>query len=563
MSTLILNTANNTAALTEAQLSQKDDVLPSPLSLVSAPVPAPVTAAAPTKPDRAVVDSTRLLEMMADGLLVTLHITRPSFLTSLTFDDLAVQLEGPKEGPEVAASTSSSSATSATSKPAPTILASTEGTEAFQAEINALKSHVKLGVKRLLPEELYKRLLQAEDRPRRILYKYSVSYRDTSRGNRFIPGNRYSEWAEENEKARQSFWELAREIEANYPVICQQVIENYRKIAEFAWRQHFKSRLAVLSQSPTGKSAAKAKALKALVGEKESFIEGYLSKIKRSLPALETIKRQFAYEYRVNSLALPLEIATNVAVANELKRTEELKGAELRAKLAELRAEEEKQQAEVWAKRQVEQEKARLEGQKARKKLELDIARLERAQKLQEEYLAQVRAQKEAMLTQFWDNLVAEINQTIMEGTKAALEGLDKNEGRLPGRSRQGLVSMLEKLSAFREYLQDHELAAKIEQLYAVLPPSQAPVVGGRRVQLDTTPLRRVLEGMQREAEVVLVELEGINLRSSEQSIDLAQADTAGEDRSQGHRGSERLEVVTTATRPASASPNRGTRADF
>lgn len=453
--------------------------------------------------------------MMKDGLLVSLHITRPSFLASLSFDDLAVKVEAPGD------------------------------MAGLEEEISALKGHFKLGVKRLLPETLYKKLLQAEDKPRRILYKYSINYRDTSRGSRFIPGPRYEEWAAENEEACAAFWELARQIEDNYPAICAEVLADYRKIAEFAWRQHFKSRLAELTQpsqpqpqkgsgpapapaaantekAATASTQVKAKALKALLAEKDGFIEAYLAKIKRSFPRVETIKAQFSYEFSVTSLALPLEIASNVAAAAEIRRAEQFKKAQLEAELKRLKAEEEKAEAEVWAKRQVEAEKARLEKQKETKKLEVELARLERAQRLQEQYLAQVKEQKQAMLDQFWDNLLLEINQTIAEGAKAALDGLDNNEGKLPGRSRQGLITMMEKLSAFKEYLDDETLAEKIEQLHAVLPPAQAPVVGGRRVQLDTAPLRRVLEGMRHEAQMVLLDLESTHLRSTENLMVLA-----------------------------------------
>src|SRR5713226_4057442 len=205
-------------------------------------------------------DVTKVLEHMQEGVTVTLHITRPRFWRKLTLDDLGLAVDG-----EFATS---------------------------EAASKVLNDYFQLGQRSLLPKAYQDKLQSAESNARYCLTRYSFK----SHWGAFIPRTTYQRWKEDNARHEAAFQELKAEIVSHYQEIVAQVIEDFRPLAEDAWRRVTLGTgvLKHLDRLSTELLAGVVERLRAGHG-KDTFVENYLATIRRAVPDRQAVESAFSY----------------------------------------------------------------------------------------------------------------------------------------------------------------------------------------------------------------------------------------------------------------------------
>lgn len=193
--------------------------------------------------------------LMQEGVIVTLTIGRWRAETTLSFDDLGLQIEDE---------------------------------EARKAVIRMMQ----LGKKRLLPPELLSELAAAESAARRTLEKRSF---DTPWG-RFVPVTAYLQWKEENEKTLLRYMGLRDRLVREYDAIVQSIVSEYCAAARHAYW----TLLATRPEIVRGQTV-------------EDYVELFVENVLRHIPTAERIATTFRYEIVLSRIAITLPEQQNQA----------------------------------------------------------------------------------------------------------------------------------------------------------------------------------------------------------------------------------------------------------
>src|SRR6266487_125372 len=146
-------------------------------------------------------DLSTLLDRMKDGVVVQLSISRPRFFKKLSLEDLGLKVN----------------------------LDLATGEEALRVITN----YFQLGRRSLLPRQWQDRLANVENNARYCLKKHSLK----SHWGAFIPIREYNAWKTENAEHEASFWKLREELLEHYDAICEEVLTDFRLLAEDSWRR--------------------------------------------------------------------------------------------------------------------------------------------------------------------------------------------------------------------------------------------------------------------------------------------------------------------------------------
>src|SRR5450755_4953541 len=112
-------------------------------------------------------DVGRMLEKMKEGVVITLHVSRPRFWSRLTLDDLGL------------------------------------GQRAISAQAtDIINAYFQLGRRSLLPKRYQDQLGSAESSARSCLARYAFK----SHWGCFVPLTRYQAWKEDNSRLEAEFW---------------------------------------------------------------------------------------------------------------------------------------------------------------------------------------------------------------------------------------------------------------------------------------------------------------------------------------------------------------------
>jgi hypothetical protein len=243
-------------------------------------------------------DVGRMLEKMKEGVVITLHVSRPRFWSRLTLDDLGL------------------------------------GQRAISAQAtDIINAYFQLGRRSLLPKRYQDQLGSAESSARSCLARSAFK----SHWGFFVPLTRYQAWKEDNSRLEAEFWAVKDEILSNYDAIIEEVVDDHRPLAEDAWRRLLVG-TAVYEQEklPSTTTALLAEVVEHLrAGHgKETFVENYLKCIRAAMPQLYEIEDGFEYRVERGVIPLPSLLARGMEQADRVYQECAVQDAQTQARLA-------------------------------------------------------------------------------------------------------------------------------------------------------------------------------------------------------------------------------------
>jgi translation initiation factor 2 beta subunit (eIF-2beta)/eIF-5 len=410
-------------------------------------------------------DLSTLLERMKDGVVVQLSISRPRFFKKLSLEDL-----GLKVNLDLATS---------------------------EEALRVITDYFQLGRRSLLPREWQDRLANVENNARYCLKKHSLK----SHWGAFIPVREYQRWKEENAEHEASFWKLREELLEHYDAICEEVLTDFRLLAEDSWRRVLLG--SSIKEPSTVEHTVVAQILQRLHAQegKDAFLDAYEVTIRHALPTRIEIEDAFAYHVEIGIIPLPSLLAQDVQQADHLYQERALRDARVRAELDALERQRQEAMRQLSAKEQEESEQRYL-------RLRAEQERLRLQQEMERDVLANARAEKERLMREFYTGIVTQINELIRDVTSNILESLDEHEGILRGpvsNQLRNLVTQLDRLN----FMDDRTLMQQIKHLQSVIP-SQTESDQARKGlgKIDTSQMQRVVRQVHDAANEVLISLE-------------------------------------------------------
>src|SRR6266699_3818551 len=395
-------------------------------------------------------DLSTLLERMKDGVVVQLSISRPRFFKKLSLEDLGLKIN----------------LDLATSEEA----------------LRVITDYFQLGRRSLLPREWQDRLANVENNARYCLKKHSLK----SHWGAFIPILEYNAWKTENAQHEASFWKLREELLEHYDAICEEVLTDFRLLAEDSWRRVLVG--STIKEPGAVERAVVAHLLQRLHAQegRDAFLDAYQVTIRHALPSRLEIEEAFAYHVEIGVIPLPSLLAQDIQHADSLYQERALRDARVRAELDALERQRQEEMRQLSAKEQEERESRYL-------RLQAEQERLRLQQEMERDVLANARAEKERLMREFYTGIVTQINELIRDVTGNVLESLDEHDGVLRGpvsNQLRNLVTQLDRLN----FMDDRTLMQQIERLQSVLP-SQAESDQARKglARIDTSQMQRVV----------------------------------------------------------------------
>lgn len=292
------------------------------------------------------------LQLMKEGVLVSLHIGRWRARARLTWDDLGIDINGDDE---------------------------------------ELSDLMDLGQKKLLPANLIKELESIESAARKYLDK--VAYR-TYWGH-FVPVTAYAGWKEKNDEYRARYFAVRDRIVANYDDLMEEVLSSYRTAARQAYY-----RLSRLHPEAVSDIL------------EEDFVEAFVSNVRLHLRSAAEIERSFYFDYELRHVPLPSLLAEDLAekerIESEAQTERERQQMALYLERERAWAEEEKIRAEVDAARSAAAWKEQL-----MREMHRDVMETARQQKeeLVESFLRDVVVQLRSLVYDATTNVLAAIQR--------------------------------------------------------------------------------------------------------------------------------------------------------
>lgn len=332
--------------------------------------------------------------MREGGVLAKLHIRRWGAAVKLTYDDLG--LETPLE-----------------QEPA-TLMA--------------------LGEKYLLPIEVRRKLDSVEKGARSLLKRLSFQ---TGFGT-FVPRTAYEGWKREIETWKVKYFALRDQIVADYPQLCEQVLNGYTVVARNIYAQ-----LAGKGQVPLAKT-------------EEEFVEEFKARIKMHFKTPEQVEASFAFEVELMLIPPPPDGVENLELA---QRTELATRPQAASSIAE------------W-----------------------------QFQQMLRDVLAQAQENKEEQILLFYEDLVGQIRKLTYEVATNVLRAIRRNKSLPPSNVRQ-LNNLIEQVRRLNFY-GDREIEQLLEGIRAQLSlPAESRNLGRLEAQLRAVALvtRATLQGLGKE----------------------------------------------------------------
>ena len=261
-------------------------------------------------------DIEAVLQMMGQGVVISLSIERPRFVTRLSPADLGLSTEG--------------------------------------AGGETLKNYFQLGRRSLIPKELQDALNRAEANARYALESCSTN----SHWGHFVPVTRYARWKAANEAAKEKFFEARDRVVREYADLVEQVSVAYRSAASDVWNRQLWQRIADRlqlqpGQRPTPEATRKALAeMRVTVRERDEFIAGYVREITAAMPSANSLAARFVYRTEIGYIPLPSTLARDLGNADRFYQERAEQNAAHQAEMAQQRTVQERAEAEAYAARE-------------------------------------------------------------------------------------------------------------------------------------------------------------------------------------------------------------------
>ncbi len=317
----------------------------------------------------------------------------------------------------------------------------------------------------------------------------------------FIPIREYARWKAENAEHEATFWKLREELLASYDAICEEVLADFRQLAEDSWRRVLLG--SSIKAPSTVEREVVAQILQRLRAEegKDAFLDAYEVTIRHALPARIEIEEAFSYHVEIGVIPLPSLLAQDIQQADHVYQERALRDARVRAELDALERQREVEMRKLSFQEQEERERRYLH-------LQAEQERLRLQQEIERDVLANARTEKERLVREFYSGIVTQINELIRDVTGNVLESLEEHEGVLRGpvsNQLRNLVTQLDRLN----FMDDRTFMQQIERIQSVIP-SQAESDQARRglARIDTSHMQRVVRQVHDAANEVLISLE-------------------------------------------------------
>jgi hypothetical protein len=487
-------------------------------------------------------DIEQVLNWMGNGVIVSLNIERPRFLTSLALEDLGLN-------------------------------------HLSRSARQVMEDYIYLGRRSLLPKKLQDKLNSIEQKARNCLTRHSIK----SHWGHFLPVTNYKKWVEANSVLEQEFSQLRDEVLAECEKLLDGAVAQYRDMAIEAWK------LAQLSPVIAGKAedegegagagaeevgkstvedvvahvgagagtgagekqsqsdavndegsvseedqerdyglevlmrevAANFRTSKESAAKKQAFVEAYLDRIRQAMPGVETLRERFVYKTTLSYIPLPSLLARDLEVADKIYQERSLSNAQHQAEMRQARAQEEIAEAQMWAARRAEQAKLaeQREIEKAATKAELERIRLQK--EMERDVLAKAYAEKEQLVNEFYTGIIAQINGLIYEVCDGVAESIERNGGKLTGSTSMQLKNLVEELRGLN-FMGDTTIEAQISRLSSAIQPINGNLTATVKPRLDVGRINRTVYQIRREAETTLVSLGQAPIRRAQRPASAA-----------------------------------------
>jgi hypothetical protein len=438
-------------------------------------------------------DVAQILERMTDGIVVTLHISRPRFTTSIiskkgSFGLEKLGLVNSKEAEEV------------------------------------IREYFSLGSHSLLPPDRQKKLANIQSSARACLDRYSFK---THWGS-FIPTENYREWKDANEGFQSQFEAEKLDILDHYNDIIDEVLSAYRKLADDAWMQISFGSTVVRNKQEALEADDRFNDLYRQLASgrgKEEFIQTYLSSIREAMPTPEEVADAFLFEVELGYIPLPSLLAREVDEADHIVRERTLRDSKLRAEMEVIEAQkrvelniiqeqqrlEEAKQRTEWQtlnqQQQVERQATYLKLRIEEEKLQAEREKIERQRAMDNDVIANARKQKDQLVQEFYVEIVGQINKLVLQTCQETLESIDENGGRLRGPVSTRLGNLIKKLRNFN-FVGDELIDAQISRLESVLPSDHDKEQARRGIaHIETSAMRATIQQISQEAAQTLIDI--------------------------------------------------------
>lgn len=377
-------------------------------------------------------DMGQVLQYMQEGIIINLHVKRPRFTCKLTQGALGL-------------CTTSSEAQSVINK------------------------YFQLGRQSILPEEYRDMLDTAEQNARFNLKRYSVK----THWGMFVPLNFFEDWQREDERFHLQFDACKEAIITNYRQIVSQVVDEYRPLAEDAWK-----RMAFGDALYQGSATKMEREIMAEVTSilhyengKDAFIENYLATVQASFPTLMEIEQGFLYEPEPSFVPLPSVLARDNDEASRIIT----------------------QQA-------VDREREALQIQRER---ELSDSQL----RMEQYVLESARRQRDELITEFYNDIISQINTYLAETCKKVLGTIERN-GTLRGPSSDSLFILVDRLQKMN-FINNADVEDQIARIRAVLPTQEERTRAGKGIaKIDVSRITRTLQEIHQQVSEVVIEID-------------------------------------------------------
>lgn len=443
--------------------------------------------------------TTRMLERMQEGAIVTLRISRPRFQQKITLEMLGFQDEA--------------------------FHALTQGS------LDILTHYFRLGRRSLLPKEYQDLFQRIENNARYNLNKYATK---TAWGY-FVPTSLYPEWKADHLKQAEAFWLLVEQLRSNYDTVKEQLLEEYRVLAEELWARltvgHTLSENTIVVEDEEKKKhqtlyldnkklwASVAEQLHASEG-RAAFVKTYLEAIRQALPELEELadEKTWVFETEITAIPLPSTLAQDMVQADQSLAQHAIKDAKSRAEMEKVEAQRqierirlEREQILLAEERWRSQQKLTMEEREAERILNERVRheqqRLNAKLMVERDVLNSARNDKMRLVNDFYRDVTARLNNLLRESLDQILTSLDKNEGILRGPTSTHLTELIERLRVLN-FVEDELIETQLQRIREVLPKAEEQEAAKRGVaRIDTRPIERVVRAVKAETEAVLIEL--------------------------------------------------------
>lgn len=335
-------------------------------------------------PEQIRATNPKWINLMKEGVLVSLHIGRWRAKTRLTWSDLGLELD--------------------------------------QEADSELQNIIDLGHKKLLPASVLKELDSIESAARKWLEK--KSYR--TYWGFFVPVTLYEEWKQGNEEQRQRYFAARDALVNDYDEVMKSLVYGYRLAARSAY-----NRLKELSPEKL-----------ANFKNEDAFTETFIEGIKSHLWDATAIRESFYFNTELHYIPLPSLLAEEAAEQQRLQDEAAAEHQRLRDIMdtAHLKAENERrlereqfqaQQDRIWAETRAAQSAAQWKEQ-LMKDMHKDV-------------IEKTRKQKEKLVGKFLKDLVVQLRSLVYDATTDVLQAIQDNN-RLHPRSVVQLRNLVDQV---------------------------------------------------------------------------------------------------------------------